>query len=88
MSNNDIVLTKEVLKNEVVSVDYYTLDGTKYGDKKDLLKALADLGIDLNLTVLNLILGNHMVPKNVTSKYPQLKFIDNATGITTRYYYE
>lgn len=87
MSDKSIIITKEVLKNEVVSVDFYTLNDVKYGDKKDLLGALADLGVDLTLTVLNLILGNHMVPKNVTSKYPTLKFIDNATGTPTKYYY-
>lgn len=86
--SDEILLTKEVLKNEVVSVDYYTLNGVKYGDKKKILNALSDLGVDLNLTILNLIIGNHMVPKNITSKYPDFKFVDNATDIPTRYYHK
>ena len=44
---NDIILTKEVLSNEVVSVNYYTLDGIKYGDKKELVKTLNDKGIPM-----------------------------------------
>ena len=69
---NDIILTKEVLSNEVVSVNYYTLDGIKYGDKKELVKALNDKGIPMNLITLNLILGNHLVPKFIVSKHPEL----------------
>lgn len=88
MDNNSIIITKEVLSNEVVSVDYYTINGTKYGDKRVMLEVLAKFGIELNLTTLNLILGNHMVPKSVTSKYPNLKFIDNVDNIPTRYFYK
>lgn len=84
--NNELLLTKEVLKNEVVSVNYYTLNGIKYGNKKDLLKALSDEEVDISLSILNVILGNHMVPKNITNDHPNLRFIDNATGIETRYY--
>ena len=38
----DIIITKELLSNEVVSVPYYTLDGIKYGTKQNLLEALSN----------------------------------------------
>ena len=82
----DIIITKELLSNEVVSVPYYTLDGIKYGTKQNLLEALSNKGVKLNITTLNLILGNHMVPKHVTSMYPNLRFVDNAENIATRYF--
>ena len=82
---NDIILTKEVLSNEVVSVNYYTLDGIKYGDKKELVKAMNDKGIPMNLITLNLILGNHLIPKFIVSKHPEFKFIDNTCDTPVRY---
>lgn len=83
---NEIILTKEVLSNEVVSVNFYTLDGIKYGDKKELIKVLNDKGIQINLITLNLILGNHLVPKFIVNKYPEFKFIDNTCDTPVRYF--
>lgn len=87
-ASTEVIITKELLTNGIVSVPYYQIDEEQFSNKSELLEFLSTLGITMNLTTLNLILGNHMVPKSVTSKYPNLKFIDNVDNIPTRYFYK
>lgn len=88
-SLEEVVLIKDEITDGIAVACFYLVNDTQFSNKREVLDYLKNnYGMTITMPHLNMMTGNHVVNKSITSRYPNFRFIDKTYEGDIQYFYE